>query len=77
VDYTIGEGPESKTGPLVAGLKNHTLGYSLAYHVRSPSPWPWLPGGHRDLVGPRLNPVGLSTLKFINPTMEVYERDAP
>ena len=32
---------------------------------------------HRDLVGPRLNPVGLSTLKFINPTMEVYERDAP
>ncbi len=77
VDYTIGEGPESKTGPLIAGLRNHTLGYSLAYHVRSPSPWPWLPGGHRDLVGPRLNPTGLSTLKFINPTMEVYERDAP
>jgi hypothetical protein len=77
VDYTIGEGPESKTGPLIAGLRNHTLGYSLAYRVRSRSPWPWLPGGHRDLVGPRLNPIGLSTLKFINPTMEVYERDAP
>jgi hypothetical protein len=77
VDYTIGEGPESKTGPLIAGLRQHTLGYSLAYRVRTPSPWPWLPGGHRDLVGPRLNPIGLSTLRNINPTMEVYERDAP
>ena len=77
VDYTRGEGPETKTGPLVAGLQQHTLGYSLAYRVRTPAPWPWLPGAHRDLVGPRLEPLVFSTLRNINPTMEVYERDGP
>ena len=77
VDYTRGEGPDTPDGPLIAGLKLHTLGYSLAYRARTPAPWPWLPGAHRDLVGPRLEPRVFSTLRNINPTIEIYERDAP
>ena len=76
-DYSRGETPETKTGPLIIGLRQHTLGYSLVYSVRSPAPWPWLPGGHRDLVGPRLEPRVYSTLRNINPAIEVYERDSP
>jgi hypothetical protein len=77
VDYTRGEGPTTATGPLVAGLERHTLGYTLVYRARTPAPWPWLPGAHPDLVGPRLEPQAFSTLRNINPTIEVFRRESP
>jgi hypothetical protein len=45
------------------------------FHGRTPSPWPWLPGGHRDLVGSRLQPVVVSSLRYINPTIEIFQHD--
>jgi len=76
VDYARSEVPDWPRGLLIAGLTNHTLGYTLAYRGRTPSPWPWLPGAHPDLVGPRLDVPVLSTLRNINPTIEIFERDA-
>ena len=73
-DYARAIPPETPGGRLIAGLQHHTVGYTLAFRDRSPAPWAWLPGGHPDLVGPRLEPP-LSFLRDINPTIEVYQRD--
>jgi 4-amino-4-deoxy-L-arabinose transferase-like glycosyltransferase len=59
---------------VIHGLQQQTLGYRLAFRYRTPSPWPWLPAADPDLVGARLEPQSLSTLRDINPTMEIYER---
>jgi hypothetical protein len=75
-DYARAIPSETQLGHLIQGLQQQTLGYRLACRYRTPSPWPWLPGAHSDLVGARLEPQSLSTLHAINPTMEIYERVA-
>jgi hypothetical protein len=75
-DYARAIPAETPGGRLIAGLQHHTLGYTLAFRDRSPAPWPWLSGGHPDLVGPKLD-IQLSFLSDINPTTEVYLRDGP
>jgi PA14 domain-containing protein/dolichyl-phosphate-mannose-protein mannosyltransferase len=75
VDYTRGEAPDSRSGKLIAALHDHSVGYSLVWRGRTPSPWPWLPGAHRDLVGPRLQPAIVSSLRYINPTIEIFQHD--
>jgi hypothetical protein len=73
-DYARAIPADSPGAELIAGLQHETLGYRLAFRWRTPSPWPWLPGGHPDLVGPRLQGPVLSFLRDINPTIEIYER---
>jgi PA14 domain-containing protein/dolichyl-phosphate-mannose-protein mannosyltransferase len=74
-DYARAVPAESQSGQLLAGLKNHSLGYRLVVRRRERAPWPWLPGAHPDLVGPRHETVVFSTLRNINPTIEVFERE--
>jgi hypothetical protein len=65
---------------LIDALQAGTAGYSLAARVRCPSPWPWLPDAHPELVGPRpMAPGGnaISVLRDINPTLEIYVRGGP
>jgi hypothetical protein len=73
-DYAYAVDPATPLGELVQGLQHQTLGYRLAFRDRSAPPWPWLPGGHPDLVGPRLDRLSLSFLRDINPTIEIYVR---
>jgi len=73
-DYARAIPPGTGLADLIRGLQQQTLGYRLAFRYRTPSPWPWLPGADPDLVGARLEPQSLSTLRDINPTMEIYER---
>jgi hypothetical protein len=42
---------------------------------RHASPWPWLPGGHPDLMGARQDSIVFSTLRNINPTIEIFQRE--
>jgi hypothetical protein len=71
-DYVRGIPKDDPWGGLVYGLEHGTVGYRLVATFRTPSPWPWLPGGDPDLVGPRLDPLVSSTLRGINPTLEVF-----
>lgn len=73
-DYARAVEPQSAAGQLVKGLQDGSLGYALELRYRSPSPWPWLPGEHRDLVGPRRDTNVASMLRYINPTMEIFQR---
>lgn len=66
-------------GQVIAALQNGSAGYTLVARVRCPSPWPWLPDAHPELVGPRpIAPGGdaTSVLRDINPTIEIYARGA-
>jgi hypothetical protein len=76
-DYALAVPPERPWGQLIGGLQHATLGYRLVGHFRRGSPWPWLPGGHPDLVGTRQETPVFSTLRNIDPTIEVFRRDAP
>jgi hypothetical protein len=62
-------------GPLLDGLERGTLGYRLAYRFRRDLRWSWLPGGHTDLLGPRLETQVFSTLHNVNPTIEIFQRE--
>jgi hypothetical protein len=73
-DYGRAEPETTPLGRLIAGLRNGTLGYALAFRYRAPSPWPWLPAGPPDLVGPRTELPVFSFLRNVNPEMEVYRR---
>lgn len=75
VDYTRGENEGTALGPLINGLEKHEVGYTKVFTARTPSPWPWLPGAHPDLVGPRLEPSVVSSLRAIDPTIEVFQHD--
>lgn len=75
-DYARAVHADTPLGHLVRGLQDETLGYRLGLRYRSAAPWPWLPGAHPDLVGPRLDTNVLSILRDINPTIEVYVREA-
>jgi hypothetical protein len=74
-DYAHAVPPETPWGQLIAGLQHETLGYHLAGRFRRQGPWRWLPGGDPDLVGPRQETIVFSTLRNINPTIEVFQRD--
>ena len=75
-DYALAVPPESSWGRLIGGLQHGTLGYRLVGRFRRDSPWSWLPGAHPDLVGSRQETPVFSTLRNINPTIEVFRRDA-
>jgi len=74
-DYAQEVPPDSLPGALVAGLMDRSLGYRLVIRRREPAPWPWLPGAHPDLVGPRNEYYVASTLRNINPTIAIFARD--
>jgi hypothetical protein len=76
-DYARAATLERPWGQLVAALQQQSIGYRLVLRCRRPAPWPWLPGAHPDLVGPRQEAVVFSTLRNINPTLEVFRRDVP
>jgi hypothetical protein len=75
-DYARAVPADAEPGQLIHALQDGTLGYRLVLRCRTPTPWPWLPAGHPDLVGARLEPKAFSTLRDINPTIDVYERIA-
>ena len=61
--------------PPIAGLRSGALGYTRAFQYRQPTPWPWLPGAPRDLVGDREEQLITSVLRDINPLFEVFKRE--
>jgi hypothetical protein len=73
-DYVRAADPNTEWAGLISGLQHESLGYRLAFRYRRSSPWPWLPAGHPDLVGPRKETLVFSVLRNINPTIEVFER---
>src|SRR5262249_50245951 len=72
-DYARSVPPDDAWGQLIAGLEHGTLGYRLLRGSPTSSPWPWLPGGHPDLVGDRTETPVFSTLRNVNPTIDVFE----
>jgi hypothetical protein len=74
-DYARAVSPQSPGGEFIAGLEHESLGYRLVGRFRTASPWPWLPGAHPDLVGARQDTTVFSTLRNINPTIEIFRRD--
>jgi hypothetical protein len=76
-DYGRAEPADSEVGRLIAGLHDASLGYRLVLRLREPPVWPWLPGAHRDLIGPRTEPYPSSAMRHINPTYEVFKREPP
>jgi hypothetical protein len=75
-DYARAVPPNTPLARLISGFQHGTLGYRRAFSYRTPNPWPWLPGAHYDLVGPRLETQVFSSLRHINPTIEIYERSS-
>jgi hypothetical protein len=73
-DYTLIEPRDTPLGRSIATLRSEQGRYRLAFSARTPGPWSWLPGAHRDLIGDRRDPEMVSFLRNINPTIEVYER---
>jgi hypothetical protein len=74
-DYAVAAPLDTEWGQLVAALRGGTADYGLIARVRCPSPWPWLPDAHPELIGPRQmsSRVGaVSVLRDINPTLEIY-----
>lgn len=76
-DYARAVPSGAPDGQLVAALQRGAVGYTRVLQSRSPDPWPWLPGAHPDLVGPRLGAAVVSVLRDINPTIQVYRRRFP
>ena len=74
-DYGRAVPPETAWGQMIAGLEHGSAGYRLVGRYRRDTPWPWLPGGHPDLVGPRDERIVFSTLRNINPTIEIFQRE--
>jgi hypothetical protein len=74
-DYARAVPVETPWGEMIAALQHHTAGYRRVGRFRRASPWPWLPAGHPDLVGSREDTVVFSTLRNINPTIEVFQRE--
>jgi hypothetical protein len=74
-DYGHAVPPDTEWGQMIGGLERGTAGYRLVERFRQASPWPWLPGGHPDLVGARQETIVFSTLRNINPTIEIFQRE--
>ena len=62
---------------MIAALQRGSAGYRLAVRIRNGSPWPWLPAAHPELVGPRRDRMVFSTLRNLDPTIELYVRTEP
>lgn len=71
-DYGRAVSRETDWGQLIEALERGTAGYKLVARFRQPLPWAWLPGMHRDLTGPRLETMVFTTVRNINPTIEVF-----
>lgn len=71
-DYARAVPPDSAWGEILTQVRDRSTGAALARHFRRPSPWAWLPGAHHDLVGPREETVVVSTLRNVNPSIEIY-----
>jgi len=76
-DYARAATPGTPWAELLAGLEQGTLDYRVIWRFRRAAPWPWLPGAHPDLVGPREEKDVVSVLRNINPLIEVFERNEP
>jgi hypothetical protein len=74
-DYARAVPNDRPEAELVAGLQRQTLGYRLAFRYRAATPWPWLPAGHPNLMGPRTEVPVVSVLTQVNPTIEIYARE--
>jgi len=74
-DYARAVPVETPWGQMIAALQHHTAGYRRVGLFRHRAPWPWLPSGHPDLVGARDETVVFSTLRNINPTIEIFQRE--
>jgi hypothetical protein len=74
-DYAREVPPWTSWGTLIDSVRSGALGYRLVGRFRRSSPWPWLPGAHPDLVGTRQETPVFSTLRNINPTIDIYRRD--
>jgi hypothetical protein len=73
-DYARAAEAGTPWAALVDGIEDGALGYRRVSRFRSPAPWPWLPGAHPDLVGPRHDTAVFSVLRDINPTIDIFER---
>jgi hypothetical protein len=73
-DYARAVPPETGWGEMIAALQHGTAGYRRVGLFRHAAPWPWLPSGHPDLVGARQETIVFSTLRNINPTIEIFQR---
>jgi 4-amino-4-deoxy-L-arabinose transferase-like glycosyltransferase len=71
-DYGRAVPPETGWGQLIFALRHGTTDYKLVGRFREPLPWARLPGMHRDLTGPRHERIVFTTIRDINPTIEVY-----
>lgn len=74
-DYARAVPRDSDWGTLIQGLEHGTAGYTMVARFREPVPWGWLPGLHRDLTGPRRERIVFTTVRNINPTIEVFAAD--
>jgi hypothetical protein len=74
-DYGRAVPRDSDWGKMMQRLERGTAGYTLVARFRAPLPWGWLPGLHRDLTGPRRERVVFTTVRNINPTIEVFSAD--
>ncbi len=74
-DYARAVPSDRPEAELAAALQHGALGYRLGLRSSEPSPWPWLPSPHPNLVGPRDEVPVLSVLTEVNPTIEIYIRD--
>jgi 4-amino-4-deoxy-L-arabinose transferase-like glycosyltransferase len=75
-DYGRAVPRDSDWGKMIQRLEHGTAGYTLVARFREPLPWAWLPGMHRDLTGPRRERIVFTTVRNINPTIEVFAADA-
>jgi hypothetical protein len=75
VDYMRGEAADSPFGKMVSALEEHKIGYTKVFYARSQPPWRWLPDAHPDLAGDRKDPIFVSNLRYINPTIEIFQHD--
>jgi hypothetical protein len=74
-DYASAVPPATAWGEMIAALEHDTAGYRRVERFRRTAPWPWLPFGHPDLVGARQETVVFSTLRNINPTIDIFQRE--
>ena len=73
-DYARAVPPETEWGQMISALNSDAAGYRRVARFRHASPWPWLPWAHPDLVGPRDETTVFSTLRNINPTIDIFQR---
>jgi hypothetical protein len=73
-DYARAVPPETPWGQMIAAIEHDSAGYHRVARFRRASPWPWLPAGHPDLVGARQETIVFSTLRNINPTIDIFQR---